>query len=96
MKVWLTNKIRRALRRQREELGWTQVELSTRLKWSQAHFQRHENGHAEAIDLKVLRKWCNALDMVANYIPASLEIVTKEEHRLNMAADTSELPQEII
>tara|TARA_Y100001963_G_scaffold137418_1_gene201088 strand:- start:2 stop:295 length:294 start_codon:yes stop_codon:yes gene_type:complete len=95
-KVWWTNGMRKTLRKRREQLGVTQVEMAKRLKWSQAHFQRHEQGRTDSIDLKVLRKWCAAIELVANYIPAELEIVTKEHHETMMAIDPSELPQEII
>ena len=95
-KIWWTSKMRRTLRKRREELGITQVDMAKKLKWSQAHVQRHENGHADAIDLKILRRWCGVLEMVATYIPAELDLITKEEYHDNsMMATSADLPTEI-
>ena len=95
-KIWWTSKLRKTLRKRREELGITQVDMAKKLKGSQAHIQRHENGKADSIDIKVLRKWCGLLDLVATYIPAEIDIITSEEFEDNsMMATASDLPTEI-
>tara|TARA_Y100001963_G_C6411167_1_gene278498 strand:- start:172 stop:468 length:297 start_codon:yes stop_codon:yes gene_type:complete len=95
-KIWWTSKLRKTLRKRREELGITQVDLAKKLKWSQAHIQRHENGKADSIDIKVLRRWCGILDLVATYIPAEIDIITSEEyHENSMMATATDLPAEI-